>query len=131
MTSFTKDNVPAIHKEIDAALAVIAEKWGITNLTTGTLRYNSAEMRLSVTGKVVPVTATVVVATAINAGVSVMNMNAAQIWGLIGKTFISGGERYTITDIKNNRPKFPISAKNALGGQYKFTKSAVERGKTW
>jgi hypothetical protein len=129
-TNFNASNVITIHKEINEALAAIAAKHGLTNLTTGTLRYSPIEMTLGITGKIVPVTHAIVGSTFIT-GTSVLNMDKIQLFGLIGKEFKSNGETFTITDIKSSRPKFPISAKNAFGQQYKFSKAAVERGKTW
>lgn len=129
VTSFDAQNVAIIHREIDAALLEIAKKWGLTNLATGNLRYNSAEMRVSITGKVVPV-ANAIAGSLLTSG-PIGAMSNMQLFGLIGKVFVSNGERFTITDIKSNRPKFPISAKNVFGKQYKFTKDVVERGKTW
>ena len=124
MSKFDRSKVKEIHKDICDALALIAKKHGMSSLSTGTLRFDDTNFRVTVTG-LTSLDAFTHTKPIVGLGVGDM----VHPTSLMGRTFISGnGTRFTVSDYKPNRPKYPIVAKNAAGTAYKFTVDSVKRG---
>jgi len=123
MSKFDRSKVKEIHKDISDALALIAKKYGMLSLSTGTLSFNENKFTVRVTG--------ISSLDAFSYNTPVINARTSSTTPLsdyVGKKFISKGVMFTVTDIKMNRPKYPISAVNSAGTGYKFTPSAVAAG---
>ena len=122
MSKFDRNQIKQIHKDINDALAIVARKHGMLSLTTATLRFDETRFKVTVNG-IASLDAFTQVTPVLSIG-DTINPNS-----LIGRVFISGnGTKFTVSDYKSNRPKYPIVAKNASGTQYKFTVDAVKRG---
>ena len=126
MSKFDRSKVKEIHKDISDALALIAKKHGMLSLSTGTLSFNENKFTVRVTGiSSLDAFSSITTPAAV---ISARTSATTPLSDYIGKKFISKGVMFTVTDIKMNRPKYPISAVNAAGTGYKFTHSAVAAG---
>ena len=123
MSKFDRSKVKEIHKDISDALALIAKKHGMLSLSTGTLSFNENKFTVRVTG-----ISSLDAFSSITPVISARTSATTPLGDYVGKKFISKGVMFTVTDIKMNRPKYPISAVNAAGTAYKFTPSAVAAG---
>jgi hypothetical protein len=121
-----------IHREIDAALKVIAEKYGLLSLLSGTMTYDRDGMffKLSIEGKVNPVDDNGVMTKA------AAESSTAYILKSLGtplnaKTFIEG-ELYTVIGYNSRRKKNPIDLMNVrrktmANAGTKLVKDGIER----
>jgi len=123
MSKFDRSKVKEIHKDISDALALIAKKHGMLSLSTGTLSFNENKFTVRVTG-----ISSLDAFSSITPVISARTSSTTPLGDYVGKKFISKGVMFTVTDIKMNRPKYPISAVNSTGTGYKFTPSVVAAG---
>ncbi|RUP37977.1 MAG: hypothetical protein EKK63_13810 [Acinetobacter sp.] len=117
MERFDKINLRALRPELERALSDVCAKHGIT-ATIGSGSFTDLEckfkliLNLEGSGEVK--------STAKQADFE----RYAALYGLeptdLGKTFIVGGNSYTITGLSPNRPKFPIDGIRYDGRQFKF-----------
>lgn len=117
---FDRATVRRISDEAEAALAAVAEKYGMT-LSRGNGRFSPDRLTVKFD-----------FAMATEAGAPSDFAQKAKMVGLpedcFGKVFISGGTRYTITEINLRRRKYPVSGTGPQGGRYKFTADTVRWG---
>ena len=127
MSKFDRSKIKEIHKDVNDALALIAKKHGMSSLSTGTLRFDETNFRVTVTG-------IAGLDAFMNNNKPIETLSLSDLVNprtLIGKTFIAtNGNKFTVVDYKANRPKYPIVASNAAGTLYKFTVESVKRGLT-
>jgi hypothetical protein len=120
MTTFDRPTVRKVSDEAEAALAAVAEKYGMT-LTRGNGRFSPDRLTVKFD-----------FCMATEAGAPSDFARKAAMLGLpedcYGQTFVSRGTRYTVTEINLRRPKYPISGAGPKGGRYKFTVDTVSRG---
>ncbi len=118
--SFDRPTVRRISDEAEAALAAVAAKYGMT-LSRGNGRFSPDRLTVKFD-----------FCMAAEGGAPADFAHKATMLGLPedcwGKAFISGGTRYTITEINLRRRKYPISAEGPKGGRYKFTADTVRWG---
>ena len=133
ITSFNRTNLKTLRAEIDAALAGVLAKHGLT-ADLGNIRFGATDFRCKLNVEVAGNTGQGPVADTEAAAERKFKANAWK-FGLtgdeFGKTFTSRGTRYTIIEInpRAKRGGYPVIAKNARGTEYKFSaehaKSAV------
>ena len=129
ITEFDKPVMRAIRADIDAALALVAGKYGIKLALAGNVSFSPTGFRGRLEGFVTEVR-TLDGATVCAEEAEFRQL--APMFGLepgdYGKPFRSAGSVYVIAGIKPHRPKYPIVATGPQGGRYKFPEDAVRRG---
>jgi hypothetical protein len=140
MDYLNRDDVKTLRNEIDAALAIVSAKYGVT-ISLGNFHFNSSEARVKLT-----------VSTIMNRPASTINTNVESVEitkllatkegqdyamfgptvGLpdnsIGKMFTVQGREFQIVGLKLNRYKYPVTGVGSHGGRYKFTVKQVVDG---
>ena len=115
--SFNRTLAKKVQEESEKALAEIAKKYGVTiKGAGGSLGSNDFTMKMKVELVGVKKTYDPYVYTALGLPENV-----------IGKTFVSRGEKYEITEISTRSPKYPVIARNSKGKGFKFTVDSVNR----
>jgi len=117
MERFDKTNLRALRPELEKALADVCAKHGIT-ATIGSGSFTDLECKfkliLNLEGS----------GEAKSTAKQADFERYAVLYGLeptdFGKTFIVGGNSYTITGLSPNRPKFPIDGMRHDGRKFKF-----------
>jgi hypothetical protein len=120
IASFDRPLVRQVSEEAEAALAAVAEKYGLT-ITRQPGRFSPDRLTL----KIDLIVATETGAPADYASKAALIGLPEDSWG---KTFIASGTEYTITEINLRRPKYPVSGTGPKGGRYKFAAAAVKMG---
>ena len=90
----------------------LEKKYGI-KLELGNINFDSSDFRTKLIG-------TNVGNRKVDPTVNTNNPNT-----LIGKTILLRGTKYTITNYKSNRPKYPYVIESPRGASYKVTKEQV------
>ena len=120
MSKFDRATVRMISDEAEAALAAVAEKYGMT-LARGNGRFSPDRLTVKFD-----------FCMATGSGVPSDFAHKATMVGLpedcYGKVFFSNGTRYTVTEINLRRRKYPVSGTGPKGGRYKFTADTVKTG---
>lgn len=110
MKSIGKTEAAILHREIDAALKVIAQKYGLLSLMSNTLTFNDMGFRLTLEGKVDSVDENG------NMTAVAQNSTVAYILQSVGTPLNSivllQGKRYKVTGYNSRRPKMPIDLLN-------------------
>ena len=108
-------------KEVEAALAPIAEKYG-TTVKIGSMSYTSTDFKMPLT----------FVKKEIN-GKPYEQVEFEKYCHCFGfcqedyrKEFTYNGEKFKIVGVKPNAPKYPVLAENAKGEVYKMTAGLVK-----
>lgn len=123
MTVISTQLLKVLRPEIEAALAEIGIKHGVS-LRCANAKYSSLDFTFQLKGEV------------IDAGGGKSKAEAewekdSRIFGLesisFGDTFSSNGKQFSITGLDFNKRKYPILAKDASGGGYKFSVEAIKR----
>lgn len=91
----------------------LEKKYGI-KLELGNISFDSSDFRTKLIG-------TNVGNRKVDPNINTNNPNT-----LIGKTILLRGTKYTITNYKSNRPKYPYVIKNKRGTAYKVTEQQVK-----
>ena len=124
ITKFDRTNLKTLRADIDAALATVMAKHGLT-ANIGNIRFGDTDFRCKLNVEVAGNTGQGPVADADAAAERKFKANAWK-FGLtgdeFGKTFKSRGVAFTIIEInpRAKRGGYPVIAKNARGTQYKF-----------
>lgn len=115
MKSIGKIEAGLIHREIDAALKVIADKYGLLNIVSNKLTFNDMGFRLSIEGKVNAMDENGnITQTAKNSTVAyVLNSLGTPLNAI---AFIDG-KQYRVTGYTSRRPKMPIDLINVATSQ--------------
>lgn len=124
---FTKSVLKAMRQDIDAALAVVAKKHGIT-LSIGNISFDANSFRTTLSAKGSEDTnENEQVEFLANAGKIGLDNKA------YGAIFSSNGSDFEIVGVVPRRRKYPISARKVSnGGSFKFTMDAIpQKYKTW
>jgi len=120
MSKFDRPTVRKISDEAQAALEAVAAKYGMT-LSRGNGRFSPDRLTVKFD-----------FCMASEGGVPADFAKKAAMIGLpedcFGKEFVSGGTRYTVTEINLRRRKYPVSGAGPQGGRYKFTADTVKWG---
>jgi len=122
MSKFDRSKVREIHKDINDALRQIAQKHGMTSLSTGTLSFDETKFTVRVTGVAALDAFSTKTVSEIQTGVT-------SPLALMNKSFVTtSGKRFTVCDYKPANRKYPIIGKNEAGTRYKFTVAQVKLG---
>ena len=127
ITQFNRTNLKTIRAEIDAALAGVLAKHGLT-ADLGNIRFGTTDFRCKLNVEVASTTGPAAVADTTSANERKFKTHAWK-FGLtgdeFGKTFKSRGTSFTIIEInpRAKRGGYPVIAKNARGTEYKFAAS--------
>lgn len=117
-----RNRISGINKKIAEALRKI-EKEENVSISFGTSRYSEVEYKVPMTIKSN--------STESKKTLSSENTQKSKLLGfsknIVGTSFRSNGKVFKVTDIKLNRPKYPIIASNSRGTLYKFTPDSVKR----
>jgi hypothetical protein len=122
ITAFEPTNLKLIRAAIDKALAGVAAEFGLQKLELTSMTYDSTKFTSSVKGTV-PADPT-------NPLVMSKYKTASQMLGfsdnIVGETFTSKGESFTVTDVDLKKPKFPVIVTKASDGKsYKMKPSVA------
>lgn len=112
LTQFDKAALQLMRKDIDAALKIIAEKYGIESLSMGNSSIASTEFTAKIIGKIGQENS--LIAAAHNRGYSIYLGYSENI---IGRSFTIHGKTFTVTEINPRKQKMPIIAKNEKDGR--------------
>lgn len=131
MNKETKQITRALLKELrmdlDVALSAIAKKHGLLHLSAGNMRFDDMTVNIKVEGMAYP-TFKVPVEND-NDDESTFNFTpSAPLHTYIGREFMINGTKFTVRDVKTNRPKYPIVGVNTNGVRYKFSKEQMLQG---
>lgn len=120
ITRITRNDVRALRADIDAALAKVLEKHGLTH-ELGRITFSDSDFRGQLR---------VAVGSADDAAEREFRKYAYK-FGLtgneFGKTFTNGKTKFTITGLKPRSHTYPILATNARGTTYKFPADFAKR----
>jgi hypothetical protein len=123
--AFDKPILKAMRQEIDAALAQVGQKFGVT-FQGGNIRYSADSFRMQITaaiigegGKVEPVEA-----KDFKKYCGIYGMVPADL----GRHFYSNGETYELVGYKPKGQKYLFIGKRQDGKRFKFTLESVRRG---
>ena len=128
ITSFDRQNLPGLRRDIDEALKAVADKHGIT-FAIGRITFSGSEFRAKMTA---------------NTGSSA-DMDQAKAFGtvadlarlssmhnlpedLLGRKITVRGSHFTISGVKLSRRKYPFSVTGARGGKYKMSVEDIRGG---
>lgn len=114
--SVNSTNIKQVRQEIQAALAVIGQKYG-ANFSVGTIRYNSLEMRCKITGRNQS-QANLLHATTVK---------PISLSDLVGKKFQVKRTLYTVLST-NDKPKFNVEVRTHKGITYDTTLEFLQSG---
>ena len=99
-----RENLKDIHSDINEALSIIAKKKGLDSISIGSMSFSDNKFTTRITG--------------------ISSKEDLKRQGLpIGKKFTNLGKEYTIVDVKQRSPKYPIIAEDISGKKYKFPMS--------
>ena len=136
MNSFTRANLSALRKDIDAALAVVSAKHDLI-ISLGNCRFTATEAKfakLNILPKTLPSqSVSTNSADPFNTLESREYLNLAYMFALpkdgLGRKFkVIGGTVYTVIGLKASRHKYPVIGIGPAGGRYKFTAEQVKKG---
>jgi len=119
--SFGKATCKALRVDLDAAIKAVMKKHGITH-KIGKMTYNADEIttRLTISNAA---DQEVVANNQFNIHCSSYGLKPTDL----NRQFNINGRVFTITGIKPNRRKYPITGTGVQGGRYKFTAEQVTR----
>ena len=121
MISFTNANLDLMRTEMDAALAAVSAKYGVT-IETGNIRYAADRLNFKTSLEVN-------IGTKSNAQQAEWDRHCGS-YGFtkadFGKPFVSNGQSFTISGLKPRGKKYNILAKTAAGKCYKFAATRVQ-----
>lgn len=121
INTFTKPTLRSLRIEMDAALKAVMDKHGISH-KIGNMSFNGGEFTTSLT--VSAGSQDEVIKNTFDLYCSDYGLKPSDL----NREFTSNGKTFTITGIKPNRRKYPISGVGAQGGKYKFSAEQVVRG---
>jgi len=121
INQFDKANLRMIRAELNKALEETLSKFGLS-AKVGSMSYKAHEFTTRLT-----------ISTGSQDDAAERNFkDNCRAFGLtpddFGRQFKANGKTFTITGIKQQRRKYPITATSARGASYKFTESQVVRG---
>lgn len=119
---FDKETLKLMREEINAALAPLAQKFGLESIALGSISYEATRF----SGKV----EVVLPSRADDPAVKERTAMEANILGLpediIGTPFVVGRDMYEVVRLDLKKRKFPVIAKNLTNGNnYKFSETVV------
>ena len=121
--AISKDLLKALRVDIDAALAEVGKKHGVS-LTQGNTRYSVSTFTTKIEGIVLNSSSTGTTSTE-----QAKYTSEAPICGIdpasYGKSFIDRGTKFKIVGINRKAKKYPIIAQNDNGTRYKFGPEVV------
>lgn len=120
MSKFDRPTVRMISEEAEVALAAVAAKYGMT-LSRQNGRFSPDRLTVKFD-----------FCQSAESGAPADFAQKAAMLDLpedcFGAAFISGGTRYTVTELNLRRRKYPVSGTGPKGGRYKFTAATVKMG---
>jgi hypothetical protein len=99
-------NMEQLRRDLEAALEPVKEKYGMTSLILGTIRYDNNQFRC----KAEFIKVAIVNASIGNISINPITDPGIDIGEMIGRTFNSGGKEWIIVDYKPRNWKMPIIA---------------------
>lgn len=116
ITKFDKEALKLLRIDIEAALAPIRDKYGLTDLHLGNISYNEYSFRGKIEGAVKSQKS--------EEENNIHNLHLSQLLGfnknIVGEKFSNMGRTFTVTRIDLKKRKFPIIALGDDGRSYKF-----------
>jgi hypothetical protein len=112
ITQFDKNNIASVRDEIQKALNAVAEKYGLGGIRLGNIKFDATEFSSSLTAKVNPATS-----EAAQDKYTKFSGFLGYDRNVVGEIYTDRGQRYKITDINPNRPKFPIVMEELTSGK--------------
>ena len=126
--SFDKGNLKAVRSDIATALATVETKYGI-KLDLGNISFSDKEFRGKINGSVTYVNKTFDTNIVVDADfVRSVARDRFLPAVLVGRKFRAAGRVFTLTGVKNTRPKYPFQGQGSQGGNYKFSIDQVANG---
>ncbi len=122
--NFDRQNLKQLRADMDAALAAVQAKHGIT-ITMGSMRFSADKVTCKVEANTAVQTSVTDSTTAAQTGlVSNVLKNAMTINGIARTT---GNKGETLTGYNANRPKYPFSYVTVRGTRYKQSITEARR----
>lgn len=107
---FNRQNLKTVREDIINALEAVKTKYSMTELSLGNISFTQDHFNVKLTARLK----------------QIIPKLAPGMSGIIGKTFIWGNKKFTITDYRERRWKRPVVAKNEHGKSFVFSDDVIK-----